>query len=196
VAKDRLRGVYGKPLSKAANVRVVLTSEQLLKVGNIIVDSIREEIRTDTAKASGLRAPGEPIPIPNTRRFAESFQVRIRGKSTLEIFSDWPSAEAHVTNPKTPGFVDNSSPQRPRSFQMTWLTRDKVPYARIVRSNGEVIVRMTPDPSQGHKLWRHPGFRKYTFLERGIRKGRDKAIESIAQEVIEGMLSEYDIFGE
>ena len=187
--------MYGKPLAKAAGVSIPLTRKQLLQIGTGIVEAIRAEIKKDTAKASALRAPGEPVPIPRTAKFAASFKVRLLGNSTLEVYSDWPTADAH-TNPVKPGFENNTRPDKPRAFPMTWLTRDKVPYARIVRANGEVIVRMTPDPTQGDKLWVHPGFKKYTFLERGIRKGRAKAVEAIAKEAIEQMLSEYDIFGE
>ena len=185
-----LRGVYGKPLAKAAGQKIVLTEAQLREMGEIILESIKEEIAKDTAKAMGLAGTGEPVAIPRTKKFAESFSVKVKGASTLIITSDWPSAESHVsTDPK------DKNPQATKPFPMTWLSKPKVPYARIVRSNGEVIVRATPDLMKGEKYWIHPGFRRYSFLERGIRKGREKAIAVLSKQIVEGLLSKFDLFG-
>jgi len=190
--KDRLRGVYGKPVARAAGFSIPLTKAQLEFVGETMVTEIRREIARDTAKSMGIRGRGEPVPIPRTRDFARSFKSRVVGSSTIEIYSDGPTAQQHVSKDVDP---DAPKKDRTRPFPMTWLTRPAVPYARIVRQDGQVIVRTTPNPNKGDKPWIHPGFRKYTFLERGIRKGKKKAIEALMEELIGTVLSEHDLLG-
>lgn len=190
----RLKGVYGRPLAKRAGMKIDLTPKQMSEVAQIILESIQEEIKKDIAKAAGLRAPGEPVPLPKTDKFAKSFQARVKGASTIEITSTWPTAKAHVT-PSDEIDLDNNRPKPHAPMEMWWLTRPKVPFAQIVRANGEIIVRTTPDPSKGERPWIHPGFRKYTFLERGLRKGRDRAVKHLASTVVQGLLLEYDLFG-
>lgn len=186
-------GAYGKPLSKKAGSTLPLTRIQMDRAGEIILAEIRNEIRIDAAKAAGTRKPGAPVPIPLSPEFAKSFKVRIRGSSTIEITSDWPTAGAHTTPASK---IDVLNPHSPRSgpIEMKWLARPAVPYARIVQSNGVVIVRTTPDPMQGEQYWMHPGFRKYTFLERGLRKGREKVAQELAKELIEQLLQTTNIF--
>jgi hypothetical protein len=176
----RLRGVYGKPIARKVGQSLPLSQAQLQFVGETVVESIRREIAKDTAKASAFRSPGQPVPIPRTRRFAESFSFRIRGESTLEFISDWPTAEAHTS--KEPS----------RQFPMTWLTRPKVPHARIALANGEVVVRTSPLKSN---MWIHPGFLRYTFLERGVRKGRKEAMEALLPDLLGELLGTHDLFG-
>lgn len=189
----RLKGVYGRPLSKLSGTKVDVSLEQLRRAADIIIECIREEIKKDTAKATGLRQPSEPVPIPKTERFAKSFTYRIRGKSTIEITSDWPTAKAHTTpsseiDPET----KRAKPSAP--MEMWWLTRPAVPLARIVRANGEVIVRTTPVHGVGD-VWIHPGYRKYTFLERGLKRGREKAMTLLAPEIVQALLQNNDLFG-
>ena len=190
----RIRGIYGKPLSKASGQKIKLTQRQVEKAAAIILKAIRREIAKDTAKAGALRRPGEPVALPKTKKFASSFKWRIKGKSTIEIVSTWPTAEAHTT-PSDEIDIDNNRPKPHAPIKMWWLARPKVPFARIVRSNGEVIIRTTPLPAQGDKLWIHPGFRKYTFLERGLRKGRKEAVEALTPEIVAELLQTYDLFG-
>ena len=190
----RLRGVYGRPISKMAGASIDLTPDQISRTADILLEFIKKEIRRDMALSAGIRGKGEAVGLPQTRKFVDSFQVRVKGQSTIEIFSDWPTAEAHTTKLK-PNFVDNMRPDRSAPINMTWLRRPEVPYARIELANGEVIVRTTPNPAQGDKYWVHPGFRKYTFIERGLRKGRIAAAEALAPELVAQALSQFDLFG-
>lgn len=186
-------GAYGKPLSKKAGSTLPLTRAQLDRAGEIILAEIRNEIKIDAAKAAGTRKPGEPVPIPLSPDFAKSFKVRVRGVSTIEITSDWPTAGAH-TNPSSEVNVLNPDRSQSGPIEMKWLARPAVPYAKIVQRNGMVVVRTTPDPLQGDNYWMHPGFRKYTFLERGLRKGREKAAKELAKELLEQLLQTTNIF--
>jgi len=191
--EHRIRGVYGSPLSKLSGQKVKLSRDLLEKAAVIILDQIKREIAKDTLKAVALRPPGEPVPIPKTKKFADSFKFRIKGKSTIEITSDWPTSVAHTT-PADEIDLETKRPKPHAPIKMWWLTRPKVPFARIVRQDGEVIVRTTPLSGSGD-VWIHPGFRKYTFIERGLRKGRKKAMEAITPDIVAQLLASKDLFG-
>ena len=190
----KLKGAYGKPLSKAAGAKLPMTSDMVDTCADIILKAVKREIRRDIALQAGVRGKGDPVPIPNSRRFINSFKVRVKGSSTIEITSNWPTAQAHTTKLKA-GFADNMRPDRSAPIEMTWLRRPEVPYAKIVQADGQIVIRTTPDPNQGDKYWVHPGFRKYTFLERGLRKGKEEAIKAILEDLLVETLKEYDLFG-
>ena len=171
-----------------------MSAKQLDLAGKIILDCIKKEIKKDIAKATGMGGHGKPAPLPQTARFTDSFTVRVTG-TTIEITSTWPTAKAHTTPVRKKNFLDNTRTGVTKPFEMTWLMRPKVPFARIVRQDGVVIVRTTPDPSKGDKPWIHPGFLRYTFLERGIRKGREKAVRALAEEIVAELLATHDLFG-
>jgi len=139
-----------------------LKTQDFTRIAEIILESVREEIRKEIAKSSGLRGNG-PVPIPDSRRFVDSFKYKINGKN-IEIYSNWPTAAAHL-NKKDSG-----------PFQMKWLSKSSVDYARIQTKGGLSVVRSTPSSAD---LWVHPGFKKYNFLDRGVRKGQKKAYEEV-----------------
>lgn len=179
----KLKSTYGGPLSKRAGMDIPLTPVQLQRVGDIILEAIRKEIAIDAKKAGGVRDPGKPVPIPLSPNFAKSFKVRIRGGSTIEITSNWPTAAAHTTPQKSMNIKDPHAPAT-EPFEMKWMVQSKVPFVQIVQKDGTVVVRTTPDPLQGDGYWMHPGFRKYTFLERGLKKGREAAVQEMMMEVL------------
>jgi len=180
------------PLSSLSGKKIILTPAQLRRAGAIIIKAIQEEIRADTAKAAAVRKRGQPAPIPKTADFAKSFKFRVQGRNTLIITSDWPTARNHTTTPLDP---ERKTPGPAEPFEMRWLTRKKVPAARIVLQDGEVIVRATPDLLAGGKYWIHPGFRKYLFLERGLRRGQKAALAALIPELLQGLLAgELDLF--
>ena len=171
------RGTRLGPLSRHSG-QITFSEEEIKEIGCIILESVKEEIKKDMAKTSAIRNPGEPVPIPNSKRFVESFKWKLKGKKTLEIYSNWPTAAAHtVEKQKGP-------------FNMVWLKAPSVPYARLDLKGGISIVRTTPG---GNDFWIHPGFKKYNFLERGVRKGQIKAIEKMTQIYLKKLLTEYDI---
>jgi hypothetical protein len=196
----KLRGVYGKPLIKKGQ-KIAMTPSMLNRAGEIILESVKAEIRKDMAKSASMRGGGHPkpygsrnpVPIPNSKRFVDSFTYVIRGKSTIEIVSDWPTAEAHV------GQIKNREleklPQNKRAtqpFKMWWLTRPKVNAIPIVTPNGEVIIRATPEAGSA---WIHPGFRRYSFIERGVKKGKERFVsEVLSKEVSRIVVSNYNLF--
>jgi len=96
----------------------------------------------------------------------------------IEIGSDWPFAEEHVkgNNP----------------FRMTWLTQ--VEGVNGYLSSLVVGLRLFRMAPMTHDTaWIHPGFLKYTFLERGVRKGREQAATMLALEFLIPMIATRDI---
>jgi hypothetical protein len=190
----RLRGAYGKPVAKLGGQSVPLTPKQLRRFGEVLLEQVRAEARKDMQKSAGVGGGG-PVPLPRTQKFLDSFSYRISGGSTVEIVSDWPTAEAHTLPIRSERDLDKKEAKRTPAFPMTWLARNRVPYAKLELSGGEVLIRTTPNPLQGESYWMHPGFLQYTFLQRGIRKGREIFSQEIARELVEKQLSEHGIFG-
>lgn len=178
MAKSRvsIRGTRKSTIQKGTNIP--LSASDIKKIAKILLESVRNEIRKDIAKSSGVRNPGEPVPIPDSKRFVDSFKYRINGKM-IEIYSDWPTADAHL-NKKDTG-----------PFPMTWLSKPDVSYARIETKGGLSLVRSTPSSPD---FWVHPGFKKYSFLDRGVRKGQKKAFEEVMQPKIKEFIQKQGIF--
>ena len=181
-----LRGVYGKPLLKrdAPNV-TQMPLPMLKKAAEIILDSIKKEIMKDMAKTAGLRGRGKPVPLPDSRKFVDSFTYRVKGKSTIEITSDWPTASAHTA---TPGEKEKQT----KPYPMTWLTGPRVKTVPMVTQEGTVIFRSAPLTTSD--AWIHPGFLRYTFIERGVKKGRVRVMEEMAEDILRLFLSEGALF--
>lgn len=171
----KIRGLYGKPM------HVHLSLALLDEAAQIILDCIHDEIRKDIAKAHALgRVKGQPARLPDSEEFVKSFTYRIRGNSTVEIVSTWPTALAHT----------EKGHDKPR--KMSWLVRSNVPTVPMVTTSGEVIFRTTP--MNLTDAWIHPGFARYTFIERGARKGREQIIERMGGKIIQQVMDQ-GLFG-
>jgi len=166
----RVRGVYGGAWSKMQGQSIPLTKEILQELGKTLVAAIVVEAKKDLAKQG--RAPtaeGQPEGLPSRGRFFESFDFRISGASTIEITCTWP-------------WIDQIVEGRP-PFKMEWLTRERGQHrVPMVQPNGTVLVRMAPLTTAN--AWIHPGFARHTFLERGVRKGREQMMEVIGREAV------------
>lgn len=185
----RIRGVYAKPLLKRdAPNTARMPLPMLKKAGEILLDSIKKEIKKDMAKTAGLRGRGKPVPIPDSTKFVDSFSYKIKGNSTIEIVSSWPTAEAHTIVPGASGGDAGAT----EPYRMTWLTGPRIKTVPIVTQDGQVIFRSAP--LTAGDAWIHPGFLRYTFIERGVRKGRVRVMEELAQEIVELFLSKGALF--
>lgn len=173
----RVRGVYGKPWSKMAG-RIPITKEVLGRLGEALVEAVVVEARKDLAK-QGRRPTrrGEPEGLPVVESFFDSFSYKISGKSTVEIISTWPWVQQHI---------EGRDP-----YPMKWLTQGKLGgrAVPIMQQDGTIIIRMAP--FRAGDYWIHPGFARHTFIERGVRKAREKMAEIIMEEVM-AMLSTGD----
>ena len=176
----KMKAIYGKPWSRLVGESIPITTPLLKKAGNIILKSVLKELKKDLAKSANMGGRGKPVPLPNSRRFVNSFSVSMRGRSTIEIESDWPHAEQ---------WVKGRDP-----FPMGWLTQERgVVKVPILTSAGTVIIRTAPFNS--NNAWIHPGFAKYTFLARGIRKGREEAARMLAEEALMPLLAQHSPLG-
>lgn len=165
-------GVYGKPMSRMAGKSLPLDRTVLEQIGKILVDSVVLEARKDFAKQR--KVPHGPVGLPDTEDFFKSFSYQISGKSTVEVVSTWPFIK-QVTEGRDP-------------FRMEWLTQQNgVNVVPLIDKTGQVIFRMAP-LNLGH-AWIHPGFARHTFIQRGIRKGREKAMKILADEAMKAVLA-------
>jgi len=161
-----VKGVYGTPWSKLFSKPLKIDRSVLDRLGKIIVECVVEEARKDFAKQG--KSPKGPEGIPNTEDFFKSFSYQITGNSTVEVLSSWPYIK-QVTEGRDP-------------YKMTWLTQSNgVHVVPLIQQSGEVIFRMAP--LRLGNAWVHPGFAKHTFIQRGIKKGREKAMKIITEEV-------------
>lgn len=165
-------GVYGKPMSRMVGKPIPLERKVLEQIGKILVESVVVEARKDFAKQR--KTPKAPVGIPDTEDFFKSFSYKLVGKSTIEVVSSWPYI-TQITEGREP-------------YRMAWLTRQNgVNAVPLIDKTGQVIFRMAP-LNLGH-AWIHPGFAKHTFIQRGIRKGREKAMSLLADEARKVLLT-------
>jgi hypothetical protein len=168
----RIKGVYGKPWSKMAG-EVPMSKEMLNRLGQALVDAVVVEAKKDLAK-KGRSAQGDPVNIPRGDSFFDSFGYQVSGRSTVVITSTWPWIDQHL---------EGRAP-----YRMEWLTREKgVTRVPLVQRDGTVLVRYAP--LRTADAWIHPGFARYTFLERGIKKGREAMAEIVMDEVMDMLAS-------
>jgi hypothetical protein len=163
-----VKKIYGSPLFRGLDVKVTMKGPLLVRAAKVILDSVKKEIRAETAKASGFRGRGKPVPLPRGKSFVDSFSFKIKGTTTIEIISTWPTIENHLSGT--------------RPYKMSWLVQPRVKYVPIILGDGKVIVRTAP--LNLSNAWVHPGFVKYTFLERGIRKGKQRIVAEMPDEIL------------
>ena len=164
----RVRGVYATPWSKLTGQKVQITPVIMQRLGDAVLKGVKTEIRRAVAMAANAGGRGKPIPLPNSSEFVESFQFKIRGAKTVEIVTNWPFAKA---------WEDGKEP-----YEMTWLKQPKVKIVPIITHEGQTILRTAP--LQTEDAWIHPGFARYNFLSKGIKRGRENAAEIVRNEII------------
>lgn len=168
---DHVGGAYGTPWSRMVGKPIKITQRTMKQLGKVIVESVVAEARKDFAKQGKAPRRGEPVGIPDTEDFFRSFSFRIVGESTVEVLSNWPFIK-QLTEGRDP-------------YPMWWLRRPKVHTVPIVIGAGEVIFRVAP--LKLSDAWIHPGFARHTFIQRGIRKGREKAAEIAAKAAMKSL---------
>ena len=194
----KARRVYGTPLSRYAKEPIPLDKKTLLEFGKVILKAIQTEAKRDAAMTAAVK-PGEPVRMTAAHKIAESMRCRVVGERTLEFYSEHPLIHQ---------FTEGEPP-----FPMTWLTKQKgigavpmkstagvtvfrmAPDIGAKETNAERIARLMRNPGSkpNNTFWMHPGFRKYNFLERGARKGREQVMGMFAERVVSNLLSTTDL---
>lgn len=190
----RARGVYGTPWSKLAKVEV--TPEILSRLGACLVQSIVAEGMVDFAKRGW--SLNDPMGGPS---FQESWTYQVSGRSTLEILSSW-YGMVELTRDGIPSrkmwwISQEAKDRHPERYHLTRTEKrlgmkqggrvskgERLPLVVPIKDKGtgRIVLRMAPSRMQD--AWIHPGIAKFSFLERGIRKGRKRCADIIQQEVI------------
>jgi hypothetical protein len=172
----KIRRVRSQKLFKHEGEGILTPNSSLMKrFAKLILNSVLKEVRRDIAISRGLAS--KKALLPDSERFVRSFYYEINGKN-IEIISDWPTIDQHL--------------EGRGSFPMWWLVQPKrivnkrranrntrVRKAKIMVGKSNTIVRSMPTSD---KMWIHPGFQKYNFLERGVRKGREQVIKLISSD--------------
>lgn len=199
--KPKGRKVYGRPLLKKFSgdgAPVDLSAEVLGEVGDTILDAVKHEARIEIAKHMNkpTRNGGGDTPayIRDMKSFLAMLKVRVN-KSSIEIYlSEGKRKERvgnrlHTVSPFHHKFISND-PKDQAPFVMDTIKSRVGKTVPLVELDGEVVFRVVLP----NAAWVHPGFMKYTFLERGITKGRAKAVDLIREKVIVPLIANGDIF--
>ena len=188
----RVRSVLRGPLAQKSGFD--LPPLVLRELGKCIVKAIVEEAKKDFVKRGwSLNAPDEGHPIHR------SFQVRVRGDSTIEILSSFPMLQQLVEgidpHPMT-WMTQEAKDKNPNAYALSPRERDlgmkkggkvskggRLPLVvPLTDKDGTVVFRVAP--LRIGDAWIHPGVAKFTFLQRGIEKGKKACLERIKQEVV------------
>jgi len=182
------RRVYGKPWSKMSGITI--TPEVLEKLGQCLIKTLVYEAKKDFAKRGWpLRDPKGGPALP------DSFSMKIKGESTIEIYTSFYGLtelmSGDIPERKMEWLTQEHKKEHPEKFPLTKGERrrgmhqggKRLPLIVPIESNGTVILRAAPLTTAD--AWIHPGIAKFTFAQRGIRKGRKACVKLIAQFVAE-----------
>lgn len=186
----KTRKVYTKPLKPGGGgARIDLTPGVLQEIGDTILDSVKHEASLEIAKHMNkpTREGGGDTPayIRDMKALLAMLKVRVSGKSSIEIYLSENKTKRRVgnrtftVNPYHDKFVSDD-PKAHEPFVMDTLKSKVGKTVPLVGLDGEVVFRVVLP----NAAWVHPGFMKYTFLERGVAKGRAKSVDLIREKVI------------
>jgi len=168
----RVRGAYVGAWAKRVGEQA--TGDIVHRMADVLQEEVRRAIREDARpRVNGV---GNPITLPTSEAFVNSFRTRVVGKRTVEVVCTYPFIRA---------LVEGRDP-----YPMTWLTRAAgVPVVPIERADGTVVFRTTPGP--GDRPWVHPGFESHRFLSVAVRRARDRIVavsqESLAAAAVDNL---------
>lgn len=160
----KLRGIYGKPLTKGSPLEDDGDRSALLDAtGKEAINAIQKEISRYTFK----RSPSDLL---------KSFTYEVKGKSTLIIKSGHPAAK----------YLDKGV----KPYQMTHLVKATRPIP-IITDKGELIFRTATKKGMQAGKWKHPGIQARNFLDRGIDAARQTIKDQISSDVKNAVLSRF-----
>jgi len=153
------RFVFKSRVATKGSIRVGKSKNLRQEVGEIygrhIISSIREEISKSYSLGRG---------IPRSKEFRDSFSFEVNDSGDVIVRSDWPWVKRYL---KARGPI-----------KMTWLTQSnpKMKGRKIIplkQKDGTIRFRTLPLTTR--KAWIHPAIERFTFIQRGVVKGKKRA---------------------
>ncbi len=150
--------------TKATRARGV-SGLDVLKYIEVFGEEIVDGIEYQAREASRLYDA-----VPREERFFKSFFYEIQGRDIV-IFSKW----EWITK-----YLYDSDPKK-----MDWLTKQANSSLSVIPlkdDKGHMIFRTVP--LQKTDAWVHPAIKKWTWIEKGVARGTNKAINKIMQMIL------------
>jgi len=152
---NKLKTIYGKPLTKAAPLDLNQNKGQVLeKAGEEAIKAIQKEIMRFTFKSK----PDDLL---------KSFSYKV-GSSSVSIESTHPAAK----------YLDKGV----RPYQMKHLVKATRPIP-IIKDNGELIFRNATQSGMNRGKWKHPGIKARNFMDRGVEAAKKTIKEQIQEDI-------------
>jgi hypothetical protein len=178
---------------------IPITPEVLEDLAKCLIASVVEEGLKDFAKRGwSVRDPDGGADFP------KSWSYRIRGGSTIEIQSTWYGmvelASGDIPSRRMTWMTQKHKEDHPEKFKLTKGERERGMKQSGKISKGERLPLVVPlkqkgggvvlrfAPFETRDAWIHPGIAKFTFMQRGIRKGRERCAQRLTQEVVKHLL--------
>ena len=128
------------------------------------MDAVLYELRKELAEQGNRPTPGGmPEGLPISPRFMSSFKYEISSQEgAIQIVSTWP-------------WIDQIVEGRP-PYPLEWLTQEAgVPVVPMKDVTGRILFRTTPKLRED--AWEHPGWKKHTFVSKGVERALPKLRE-------------------
>lgn len=126
----------------------------LKKMGPLAIEEIKRELDRHSFKSP-------------PSKLKQSFEYEIKGTNKLIIRSDHPAATYLEEG------VDD--------YQMDHLIKSSKPIP-IMKDNGEVIFREATPQTMSDGKWWHPGIKGMHFIEKAVKRAKDKVKEEMGEE--------------
>jgi len=127
--------------------------------GRHILMAIRQEISKSYALGRG---------IPRSKEFKDSFSFEVNDAGDVIIRSDWPWVKRYL--------------EARQPIKMSWLTQmnPKLRGKKVIplkQRDGSINFRTLPMRTKS--AWVHPAIARYTFIPRGVERGKRSARQEV-----------------
>lgn len=185
------RRVRGKPWSKLGDVP--LTPSTLRRLGYALVKALKEESAKDFAKRGWTgQDPNGGKPV------WDSFSFRVVGSEVVLMSTFYGLKEmvsGDIPGRKMTWLTQEAKDAHPEKYPLSPREKElgmkiggriskgqRLPLVVPLESEGVILFRVAP--LTFGEAWVHPGVAKFTFLERGIRKGKAECLKIIQKEIV------------
>ena len=193
--EGRVRGTYGKPWSRMANIPV--TSKMLHTIGKCMAKVFAEEAVKDFQK----RGWSQKDPSGGGG-LKDSFGYKLKGRSTVEITCTFYGvaelANEDIPAHPMPWLTQHAKDAHPAKYKLSQAERDakmkkggrvsqgtRRPLVVPIQTGGGVIFRTAP--LKFTNAWVHPGIAKFTFTQRAVRRSKEECMRVLRDAVADYM---------